>query len=233
MLYLKDCYQKEFESTVIEANDKFIILEETLFYPKSGGQACDTGIIIKDGIEYNVVFVGKFGKSISHEVDKLGLQVGDKVKGIIDWDRRFKLMRSHTAAHVLANVIHKETGAMITGNQLDLEKSRIDFSLENYDKEKMEEFTKKANNLAQEGHEVKSQIVSKEKACEILGNHFTTLAKGFSEDIKEIRIIEIEGFPKEACGGTHVKNTKEIGEIKFLKAENKGKNRRRVYFELI
>ncbi|MFH1972495.1 MAG: alanyl-tRNA editing protein AlaXM [archaeon] len=232
MLYLKDCYQKEFETVVKKVNDKFIILQETLFYPKSGGQNCDTGKIIKDGEEYNVVFVGKFDNKISHEVDKEGLKPGDKVKGIIDWERRYKLMRSHTAAHVLSHVINEKTGALITGNQLELEKSRIDFSLEKFDSEKMEEYTKEACKIAQEGRTVKSIIVPKEEACKILGNHFTSLAKGFPEDIKEIRIIEVEGFAKEACGGTHVKNTKEIGEIKFLKAENKGKNRRRVYFTL-
>jgi len=234
MLYLKNCYQKEFETTVKEANEKFIILEETLFYPKSGGQACDTGKLIKDGEEYNVVFVGKFGENISHEVDKIGLKTGDKVKGIIDWNRRYKLMRSHTAAHLVSHIIYKETGALITGNQLELEKSRIDFSLEDFDKEKMKEYTKKASEIGKEGHEIKSMIVSKEEACKILGKQFTTLAKGFPEQIKDIRIIEIKGFfTKEACGGTHVKNTKEIGKIKFLKAENKGKNRRRVYFTLI
>jgi len=232
-LYLKDCYQKEFESTVKEVNEKFVVLEETLFYPKSGGQTFDTGKIIKDNEEYEVVFVGKFNNQISHEVDKEGLKPGDKVKGIIDWDRRFKLMRSHTAAHLVSHVIYKETGALITGNQLELEKSRIDFSLENYEKEKMAEYVENASQIGKESHEVKSMIVSKEKACEILGDQFTTLAKGFPEEIKDIRIIEIEGFfTKEACGGTHVKNTSEIGEIKFLKTENKGKNRRRVYFTL-
>ncbi|MBT3985145.1 alanyl-tRNA editing protein [archaeon] len=228
MKYLEDCYKKEFESEIIEVKDKFIVLKETLFYPKSGGQPNDTGKLN----DYNVVFVGKFNNQISHEVDKEGLKVGNKVKGTIDWDRRYKLMRSHTAAHIVSNVIHKETGALITGNQLELNKIRIDFSLEEFNKEKFEEYINKANQVMKEGRNVSSMIVSKEEATNILGERFSMLAKGLPESIKEIRIIEIEGFAKEACGGTHVKNTSEVGEMKLLKVENKGKNNRRVYFTL-
>ena len=228
MKYLEDCYNKEFESEVLEVKDKFIVLKETLFYPKSGGQPNDTGKLN----DYNVVFVGKFNNQISHEVDKEGLKPGDKVKGIIDWDRRYKLMRSHTAAHIVSNVIHKETGALITGNQLELNKIRIDFSLEEFNKEKFENYIETANKVMKEGRKVSSMIVSREEATNILGERFSMLAKGLPESIKEIRIIEIDGYAKEACGGTHVKNTSEVGEMKLLKVENKGKNNRRVYFTL-
>src|SRR3989338_2611371 len=136
MLCLDDSYCKECEATVTGVKDgKFIALDKNLFYPRGGGQPTDTGKIIRgnddlnqndsnmckfgdDRIshEFKVVFVGKFDGKVSHEVDKEGLKEGDKVKCIIDWERRYKLMRTHTAAHVLASTMHKELGALITGN---------------------------------------------------------------------------------------------------------------------
>ncbi len=227
--YLLDCYTKEFETKVKKVTDgKYIVLEETYFYPVSGGQPHDTG---KIG-EYEVVFVKKFGDDISHEVSKEGLKVGDTVKCVIDWDRRYTFMRYHTAAHILSNVITKNTGALITGNQLSLDKARIDFSLENYDKDQLIGYIDEANKIVEESRPIHLSLLTKEEAKEELGDNFTTLAKGFDESITEVRIVEIEGFWKEACGGTHVKNTKESGKLEFLKAKNKGKNNRRVEFVL-
>ncbi|MFH1456061.1 MAG: alanyl-tRNA editing protein [archaeon] len=231
-LYLLECYLKEFDAKVVTVtNGKFVVLDKTAFYPNSGGQPYDTGVLVRksDDKEFKVVFVGKFGDNISHEVDE-GLNEGDEVTGKIDWERRHMFMRLHTAAHILANVILKETGAKITGNQLGLEKSRIDFSLENYDKEKFKEYVEKANEVIAKKLSVTLTLVPLEEAKQILGDKFTTLAKGFSEDIKDVRIVDIKGFAKEACGGTHVKNIEEIGKIVGLKSDNKGKDRRRVYY---
>ena len=248
VLYLLDCYLKEFEASVESVkDDKYVVLDKTGFYPNAGGQPYDTGKFIKDGEEFKVVFVAKFGDIISHEVDttkakllsakdkslgKPGLKPGDKIKGVIDWDRRYKLMRMHTAAHVIANVIEKEAGAKITGNQLGLDKSRIDFSLEDFDREKFAEYEKKANEIINKGLNVNLSIVPRAEAEEKL-SRITTLAAGFPEDIKEVRLVELEGFTIEACGGTHVKNTSEIKGIKILKLENKGKNNRRMYYGLV
>ncbi len=233
MEYLLDCYTKEFETTVKEVVDNiFITLEKSYFYPVGGGQPNDTGKILKDNEEFEVLFVKKVNNKASHQVSKPGLKVGDKVKCVIDWDRRYKLMRYHTAAHILSNVITKHTGALITGNQLSLEKARIDFSLENYDKEKLQEYITEANQIISEGKPITLSILPIEKAKEELGEHITTLAKGFNEEVKEVRLVEIENFCKEACGGTHVKNTSEVKGIKFSGAKNKGKNNRRVEFTL-
>ena len=122
-LYLKDCYLKEFDAIIENVKDeKYIILDKTAFYPVSGGQPHDTGNIVCNDQEYNIVFVGKFDGKISHEIDKEGLKEGDKVRCIINWNRRYKLMRMHTAAHILDSVIHNESGAMFTGNQLGEDK---------------------------------------------------------------------------------------------------------------
>lgn len=233
-LYLLDCYLKEFEAVVESVkDDKYVVLDKTAFYPNAGGQPNDTGkFIAEDGTEYNVVFVAKFGDVISHEVDKPGLKQGDKVKGVIDWDRRYKLMRMHTAAHVISITIEKDTDALITGNQLNLEKSRIDFNLENFDREKFATYMEEANKVIQKGAKVNLSLMPKEEAMQKY-ERLTNLAKGFSEDIKEIRLVEIEGVTIEACGGTHLKDINEIKGVKLLKLDNKGKNNRRLYYELV
>jgi misacylated tRNA(Ala) deacylase len=230
--YIEDPYKKEFDAVIKEVNqDKFIVLDKSYFYPNSGGQPFDTGTITRDNEIYNVVYVGKFSGKISHEVDKPGLNAGDKVHCKINWERRYKLMRYHTAAHILSALLFKETGAEITGNQLSLEKSRIDFSLEEFDRDLIKSFEEKFNNIIDKAYDVKSEIISREEAENI--PELVKLAKGLPEKVKEIRIVNIEGFDKQACGGTHVKNIKEIGHIEIIDMQNKGKKNRRIYFKLI
>ncbi|MDD5331863.1 MAG: alanyl-tRNA editing protein [Candidatus Nanoarchaeia archaeon] len=230
--YLIDSYRHEFETKIKSADSKNVILEQTYFYPNSGGQLNDLGTIeAEDRETYNVVFVCKKDGNISHEVDKEGLKEGTKIKCRIDWKRRHLLMRYHTASHILSQFLFKETGALITGNQLDLDKSRIDFSLENFDRDLMMSFESKVNEFLSKNTEVKTYFLPREKAMEL--PTISKLAKGLSEDIKEIRIVEIKNFDMTACGGTHVKNTSEIGKIKITKLDNKGGDRRRIYFVLI
>src|SRR3989344_576748 len=228
-LYLKDCYLKEFDATVVSVKDgKYIVLDKTAFYPVGGGEPHDTGKILFNGEEYNVVFTGKFDGEISHEVDKEGLKAGDKVQGIIDWDRRYRLMRMHTSAHVLASIIHKETGALITGGNLGLEKSSDDFSLENFDREKLQSYIDKANEVVKEGKDVRINFMSKEEAKKL-----SKLAEGNYEDYDELRLIEVDGVDIQPCGGCHLKNTSEIKGIKLVSLDNKGKGRKRIYFTLV
>jgi len=241
VLYFLDCYLKEFEATVEKVtDDKYVVLDRTTFYPESGGQPSDTGKLVReeDGAEFKVVYVGKFNGDISHETTPAdgnaasGLKAGERVRGIIDWDRRYRHMRMHTATHVMANVIEKEAGAQITGNQLGLDQSRVDFSLEAFDRDKFAEYEKIANKIIAENHPVNLYLVSRKEAEEKL-SRLTTLAKGFSEEISEVRLVEIEGVTIEACGGTHLKNTGEIKGIKIEKLQNKGKSNRRMYFTLL
>jgi misacylated tRNA(Ala) deacylase len=138
-------------------------------------------------------------------------------------------MRSHTACHILSAVIFLETGAKITGNQIELSRSRVDFSLESFDKAKMSEYVEKANGIVDECHAVTTKILPRAEALVL--PDLVRLAMAVP-DREMIRIVEIEGIDRQACGGTHVKNTGEIGKIKMIKAENKGKANRRVYFSL-
>jgi misacylated tRNA(Ala) deacylase len=229
-LYLQDCYSKEFDATVTKADGKYIILDQTIFYPVGGGQPADKGVLKKGDEVYKVVFVKKTPEGISHEVDKEGLKEGDKVEGEIDWDYRYTIMRHHTAAHLLSAVIYKETGALITGNQLYEDKARIDFNLEQFDKDKAQNFVDKANELIQKEYEVRKYTLEKEEAFK--DPELFRLKNVIPDAVKELRIVEIYGYDKQACGGNHINNIREIKKIKFLKAENKGKNNRRIYFAL-
>ncbi|MBD3361786.1 alanyl-tRNA editing protein AlaX [Candidatus Woesearchaeota archaeon] len=230
LLYMNDCYTKEFEAEVIKVDGKFVVLDKTAFYPKGGGQPTDTGKLIRGNEEFKVVFAKKTGSDVSHEVDKEGLKVGDKVKGVLDWDRRYLLMRNHTAAHILCEVIHKATGALITGNQLDIDKSRIDFSLENFDRDALAGYAEKANEVIQKDLPVRIYTMPREEAFKIPS--ITKLANVLPPAVKKLRIVEIEGFDTQADGGTHVKSTKEVGKLIIINAENKGKNNRRIYYKL-
>ncbi|MBW2969989.1 alanyl-tRNA editing protein [Candidatus Woesearchaeota archaeon] len=229
LLYLKDSYQKECEATVTEANENKIVLDKTIFYPSSGGQPNDTGTITADK-EYKVTNVKKEQGKIIHELDSAGLKPGDKVQCKIDWEKRYKLMRNHTAAHILSVAFFNETGALVTGNQLDLEKSRFDFELENFDRETMENCVNKANELIKKEMEIKAYELPREEAMKIPG--VIKLACALPPSTAILRIVEIGDIDKQADGGTHVKNTKEVGTIKILGFENKGKGRKRVYFSI-
>lgn len=231
MSYVDDAYKKGFETRVSSVKaGRSILLAETYFYPVGGGQPHDEGVIRKGKDEFRVVMVEKRDGNVLHEVDCEGLQDADEVVCEIDWDRRHKLMRSHTAAHVVSALMIQKTGAKITGNQLSMEKVRIDYNTELYDVGLLQRLIDEANQVIARNLDVGTRTVSRAEAEEMPG--VAQLAKGLPEGISEIRLIEIDGFDTQACGGTHVANTSEIGTLTFLKAENKGKGNRRVYFTL-
>lgn len=230
-LYLKDCYLKSWKTTVEKADKKFIVLKDTAFYPNAGGQPWDTGEMkrLSDGKVFKVVFVGKFSGNISHEVDGEGLGAGDEVECTLDWDRRYMHMRMHTAAHVFSKVIYDETKAVITGNQLGTEKSRIDFALDDFDRERVQAWVDRANEVISEESEVRIDFLSREEAMKIPD---FVRQPDLIQKIDTLRVIDIKDFDIQPCGGTHLKNIKEIGKIRLLKISNKGKNNRRVYYTI-
>ncbi len=230
-LYLVDSYQKEADANVVSVKDgKFVVLDQTIFYPNGGGQPYDKGKIVKAGEDFAVMYVGKFSGEISHEVDHAGLQAGDKVHLVLDWDRRYKLMRSHTAAHVVASLLNQGTGALITGNQLDIDHIRFDFNLETFDRQVLETYLAKANRLFGTDVAVKWYELPREEAMKIPG--VVKMAGAFPPDLPSLRIVEVVGVDKQADGGTHVTNLREVGQVELLKTENKGKSNRRIYFKL-
>ena len=234
LLYMEDSYLKEFEAKVIKVTDDGIVLDKTAFYPQSGGQPTDTGKIIKDDKELEVEKVKKVEGDIVHFLKgdewKSVIKEGDSIKGVINWDRRYLLMRMHTAAHVISTIFNKKAGALITGNQLDLDKSRIDFNLENFNREEILAYIGEANKLIADGQEVTISYLPREEALK--DPELIKLASVLPPSVKELRIVKIGDIDRQCDGGTHVKNTSEVGEVEIINMENKGKNNRRVYYKL-
>jgi misacylated tRNA(Ala) deacylase len=228
-LYLDDSYLRECDATVVSVTEgKSVVLDQTIFYPKGGGQPSDTGTIVRGGVVFNVVDVGRHAGEIAHEVDPLGLREQDRIRCVLNWPRRYRLMQSHTAAHVFASLLCRDTGALITGNQLAEDKIRFDFSLENYDRAILERYLSQTNQLLGKDIPVMWYTLPRAQAMQIPG--VVKMAAAFPPDLPSLRIVEITGVDKQADGGTHVRNLKEVGPIRVLKTENKGKNNRRVYF---
>ena len=229
-LYMDDSYLKEWDAKVESVSqNKFIILDKTAFFPKGGGVEYDTGIMTtENGDEFNVVYTGKFSGKISHEVDREGLKEGNKVHCKLNWERRYLLMRYHTATHVLSGVLFNENNLKVTGNQLTTEKARVDLNMDEMNVDIIKEAIGKSNEIIQK--QLPVDIYYKSRAEAEKEPDLFKLAIGFPHDIDTIRIVDIKGFDKQADGGCHVKNLSEIGKIKFQDYINKGKNFKRVYF---
>lgn len=226
-LYLKDSYIKEFEAKVTKVNGNEVILDKTAFYPGGGGLENDVGKLIKNnGETLNVKEVKRQGDEIAHIIEGGELKEGDNVKGVIDWDRRYKMMRLHTASHVMAAVAYSQFNALITGGHISPEYAKDDFNLEN--KGLIPQIVEKVNEILSKGIEVKVYFLPREEALKIPG--IVKLAERNPPSIPIWRIVEIPGIDIQADGGPHVKNTSEVGKIRIIKIENRGKNRKRVYY---
>ena len=177
-----------------------------------------------------VVEVTKQDDQIWHSLGSiLGLKPGDGVRGSVDWERRHRLMRMHTAGHLLSSIFYREN-CLITGNQIDPDRSRFDFNLEQFDRGRIEGFVNEANRIIAKDAPVKMYFVDRDEALKMPGLIKLAQAAPPSED--QLRIVEIEGIDRQADGGLHVANLKEIGRIELLKLENKGKNNRRLYYDV-
>lgn len=232
-LYMDNCYLKEFKARVIDVYESNFIalkLDQTAFYPTSGGIPCDKGKFIVNSDQVKVSEVYKRNNEVWHVVNKK-IEKGTEVKGIIDWERRYKLMRYHTADHLISALLFRKFNAMITGNQTYVDYSRIDFNLEKFDKELLKQIIDEANEIIKKGKEVKIYYLDKQEAMKIPG--IIKLASKMPPDAEKPRIVEIPGIDIQADGGCHVKNIKEIGKLEFIKAENKGKANRRLYFRIV
>jgi misacylated tRNA(Ala) deacylase len=230
-LYLYDSYRKEFDAKIQRVDGNAVLLDQTIFHPLTGGVAFDTGFLESDGVKHAVVRVeiNRETKEISHIADDAtGLKAGGTVKGSITWERRYRLMRLHTTAHLIAAVMYRDHDARITGGQVDPDQAKMDFNLPRTDREVFEDAVAKANLEVQKKTPLKVYFLNRDEALKIPG--VVKLAERMPPDVKDFRIVEIPGIDLQADGGPHVNNTGEIGEISLVKIENKGKTQRRLYF---
>jgi len=233
LLCLEDGYLKGCGSRVVAVDGQAVELDQTVFYPRGGGQPSDTGTIkTVSGPVFRVLEALKKDGRVLHMVegDASSLKAGDEVACSIDWERRYALMRMHTAAHVLAGTMHSKMGARITGNQLDVDKTRFDFDLEDFDRARFDALVSEANEALSQDVALKVYSLPREEAMKLPG--VVKLAGALPPSVTELRIVEIPGIDFQADGGTHVANLKEVGAIDVIKLENKGKSNRRIYFTL-
>jgi Ser-tRNA(Ala) deacylase AlaX len=230
MLYMKDCYLKEFKAKVLQKGEDggrpFVVLDRTAFYPLGGGQPSDKGSL--NGIP--IIIVRKDAGVVKHFLEKP--VESDAVEGTIDWNSRHVFMRMHTAQHLLSAIILETWGAPTAGNQIDLDSSRIDFHPLTPPADFIDIVTEKFNEIVDEARTVDIYFTTRDEVLRTIDERRRHLFARLAESIKEIRIIEIRGIDKVPCGGTHVSNTKEIGHIRIVKLDNKGKDTWRVRFGL-
>ncbi len=224
-LFWTDAYTQDFDAQVISIDGSHIILNRTAFNPRGGGLVSDTGTI--GGLR--VAEVVKDGDEILHVLpDKPTFREGDEVHCSLDWMRRYRVMRMHTSAHILSSIVNRETGALITGNQITAEESRVDFSLEQFDRDRISSYVEQVNGIIGRGIPVTSYFMKRDEAAKIPG--LVKLANAAPPSVDVLRIVQIGEVDTQADGGVHVRNTSEIGRLVGLRAENKGKNNRRLYF---
>ncbi|KAA3647931.1 MAG: alanyl-tRNA editing protein [Chloroflexi bacterium] len=235
LLYQTDSYIKEFEAivTAVDDSNHGAVLDKTAFYPGGGGQPHDMGTLIVGDTTYSVSRLKRIDGQYVHvlEGDVPLPNVGDTVQAEIDWERRYQLMRTHTAMHILCGVVFRDYGALVTGGNMDPLKGRMDFEFERMEKELVSEIEAAINAEVSEGRDVAVAILPREEAFQI-PDLIRTKINLLPEGIKEVRTIEIDGLDLQADGGTHVKNTSEVGRIRVADYKSKGKINKRIYLEL-
>lgn len=230
-LYQHDSYLHSFDSTVREVQGDAVVLEATAFFPTGGGVLGDEGTLAGPaGETWRVVETTEAEGQVLHHLDRPGLSVGDAVHGELDWPRRYRLMRYHTATHVLCGVMFHEHGVKVTGNQLTPERGRVDFSFPAFDRAVLEEGFRRSNELIGQDLPVIIDWISATEAQ--ARPELFKLETGFRHDFETLRLVAIGDFDVQADGGCHVAALHEVGPLQMGKSENKGKANRRVYFTL-
>lgn len=236
LLYQTDSYLKEFDAAVtsVEPEARAVVLDRTAFYPGGGGQPYDTGQLIVGENVYHVEKVKKQGEDVLHFLggENALPEPGSRVQGKIDWERRYQLMRTHTALHVLCGTVFRDYGALVTGGNMEPLQGRMDFEFERLQGGLVGEIEAAVNKEVQAGREVRVQILPREEAFQI-PDLIRTKINLLPEGIQEVRTVEIVGLDLQADGGTHVKNTSEVGKVKVVDYKSKGAINKRIYIEVI
>ncbi|HUB92672.1 MAG TPA: alanyl-tRNA editing protein [Candidatus Saccharimonadales bacterium] len=232
-LYWEDAYLKEFEAVVKTVEGSRIVLDQTAFYPTSGGQLNDMGKIFVEGGEYNVIDVKEEGGEVVHTLDReFGSGPESKINGVVDWERRYSLMRYHTALHVVCAVVESRHGGGWKGGMIYVDKAHVDFDLPILNKELAEKVMEEANAVINEGHRVLSRFITQQEALANPSLAKTEPGRELIKRLGTVRVVEIENFDIQMDGGTHVLDTKEIGRLRLVGFDNKGSHRKRVEMQL-
>lgn len=239
LLYQRDSGLRTVEATVVgvEAESRLVALDRTVVFPGGGGQPADAGTLtsLTDGRQWPVVAARKNTGVVWHELGGDGQlpEVADRVRVELDWERRYRLMRMHTALHVLCGVVFRDYGALVTGGNMGPDRARMDFEMDSADftPERVSEIELRANEELRAGRDVCVQILPRDEAFQI-ADLIRTKINLLPEGIPEVRTVEIVGLDLQADGGTHVQNTREVGTLRVVGTRSKGKANKRLEIEL-
>lgn len=234
-LFQTDSYLKSFTAQVtgLDEQNHGVILDQTAFYPGGGGQPADRGVFVINGLNIQVAGVKKISGQIVHQfLPEAALPpLGTTLTGQLDWDRRYQLMRTHTAMHVLCGTIFRDYGASVTGGNMEPLKGRMDFEFASLQKEFVQTIQDSINREIENALPVSWRIIPREEAFQI-PDLIRTKINLLPPAIEQVRVVEIQGLDLQADGGTHVKNTSEVGRIKITDYKSKGRENKRIYLEV-
>lgn len=231
LLYMTDSYVREFAARVVavDAASHAAALDRTAFYPGGGGQPHDLGWIEWEGQTSAVTGIKRDGDMVWHILEEGAAlpQVGASVAGRLDWERRYRLMRTHTALHVLCGTIFRDYGALVTGGNMEPGQARMDFEFERMQADLVREIEARVNAEIAAAREVRVRILPRAEAFQI-PDLIRTKINLLPEGICEVRVVEIVGLDLQADGGTHVANTREVGGIRVVDYKSKGRINKRL-----
>ena len=236
-LYLKDCYLKEFNAKIIDITSNGVILDQTSFYPESGGQLGDTGYLLSGKNSFKVTYTRQKQGKILHELNSTeGLELGMSIQGKLDWKQRNGQMRVHTAQHIISRYFQLNHKAETVSTHLKNTESRVDLHpIGKLSPENLSTISDEINEIFGRKMHVIISFLPREEAIEFLKEkeYQTKYLDMVPSSVKEFRIVSINDYDWAACAGTHVKNTAEIGKVSLNKTKNKGKLRERITYSLI
>lgn len=231
LLYTTDSYVKEFDARVVEHVDGGVILDRTAFYPGGGGQPSDAGVLSSGDADWTVTAVKKLdGRPVHFIVGELP-PLGAAVTGRLDWARRYALMRTHTALHILCGVVFRDYGAQVTGGNMEPLQGRMDFEFETMRQELVAAIEEAVNAEVAAARPIRVRILPRDEAFQIT-DLIRTKINLLPEGIAEVRTVELVGLDLQADGGTHVASTGEVGRVRVVDYKSKGKINKRIYIEL-
>jgi misacylated tRNA(Ala) deacylase len=235
LLYQTDSYLKDFDANITSVllPERAVVLDRTAFYPGGGGQPCDFGTLTVEGVTYPVEKVKKQGDDVLHFLggDAPMPSAGAASHGSLEWARRYELMRTHSALHVLCGTVFRDYGALVTGGEMQPGKGRLDFEFETMRGELVREIEAVINKEVAQAREIRVKILPREEAFQI-PDLIRTKINLLPEGITHVRTVEIVGLDLQADGGTHVHNTSEIGAIRVADYKSKGAINKRIYIEV-
>jgi misacylated tRNA(Ala) deacylase len=235
LLYQADAYLKEFDARVtgVDLEARTINLDQSAFYPGGGGQPCDFGIIKASNVEYAVIRVKKQADDVLHFVagSEPLPEPGTLVHAVIDWERRYKLMRTHTALHILCGTVFRDYGALVTGGDMEPLGGRMDFEFERMQASLVHDIETAVNREIANARAINVRILPRDEAFQI-PDLIRTKINLLPDGIANIRTVEIVGLDLQADGGTHVKNTSEVGTVRVVDYKSKGAINKRIYIAI-